>query len=521
MSKNRELSQIAGKVQTHHVDCDSADFSGDVTAATFTGGNITTTGYIRGPATFTVDPAAHNDSTGTLRILGNLTVEGTTTTINSTTVETSDLALALAKDAIDSAACQGAGITVASAGANFTYDHSNTRWDANKDLSFGALNDAASTLSTDGILVLSSDPSAASANSSVIFRVDNVGAMQIHTNKDVSVDQGKFGIGTTTPATPVHIRDFDSDMIRWQGTFASGAANTRGETSYFDGSSKVASNHLYYDGTSVNMVWGSFYNSGYTTTNVMELKGTGDLIVSGSVDAITYAGDGSALTGLTESQITDLGTYVATTGDQTISGTKTFTGVILSGTSGGGQVALTTNDGGGNANVTFNHVNNAPDASGLNAGRITVNTDASTNGSMAFEVGTAVTGAIAQTHIMYATGDFHADGDVIAYSTTTSDARLKDNVTTIENGLDKVCAMRGVEFDWNATSRKGQHDIGVIAQEMEAVIPEIVREKTLCTGEYSDGNEFTVKTVDYEKLVGVLIEAVKELKAEIDELKSV
>jgi len=116
-------------------------------------------------------------------------------------------------------------------------------------------------------------------------------------------------------------------------------------------------------------------------------------------------------------------------------------------------------------------------------------------------------------------GDLHVDGNVCAYSTTTSDARLKDNVTTIENALDKVCAMRGVEFDWNATSRKGEHDVGVIAQEVEQVVPYVVREMTLQTGDFADNN-FVAKTVDYEKLTAVLIEAIKELKAEIEELKN-
>ena len=116
-------------------------------------------------------------------------------------------------------------------------------------------------------------------------------------------------------------------------------------------------------------------------------------------------------------------------------------------------------------------------------------------------------------------GELHADGDVVAFSTTTSDARLKDNVTTIDNALDKVLAMRGVEFDWNATSRKDQHDLGLIAQEVEAVFPELVREKHLRVGEM-EGNEELYKTVDYEKLTAVLIEAVKEQQAQIDELRN-
>ena len=115
-------------------------------------------------------------------------------------------------------------------------------------------------------------------------------------------------------------------------------------------------------------------------------------------------------------------------------------------------------------------------------------------------------------------GDFHADGDVVAFSSTTSDSKFKDNVHTITDALDKVCSMRGVEFDWNTTSREGQRDIGVIAQEVEEVIPYIVREKTLQTGEFAD-NPQTAKTVDYEKLTAVLIEAVKELRSQLNELK--
>ena len=80
--------------------------------------------------------------------------------------------------------------------------------------------------------------------------------------------------------------------------------------------------------------------------------------------------------------------------------------------------------------------------------------------------------------------------------------------------------LRGVEFDWNQGKRKGTHDLGLIAQEVEEVLPELVRDKTLCTGEHSEGNEKEFKTVDYDKIVGVLIEAIKEQQEEIDLLKA-
>ena len=64
-------------------------------------------------------------------------------------------------------------------------------------------------------------------------------------------------------------------------------------------------------------------------------------------------------------------------------------------------------------------------------------------------------------------GDLHVDGDVIAFSTTVSDARLKDDVETIENATEKVKQLRGASYTWNDGSREGQREIGVIAQEIE------------------------------------------------------
>ena len=114
-----------------------------------------------------------------------------------------------------------------------------------------------------------------------------------------------------------------------------------------------------------------------------------------------------------------------------------------------------------------------------------------------------------------ADGDLHVDGDVIAYSTTISDQRLKDDVQTIDNALDKVSNLRGVSYTWNNGNRKGQKDLGLIAQEVEQVLPELVREKEM---PMIDGG--TYKTVDYEKIVGVLIESVKELSAKVTELEN-
>ena len=113
-------------------------------------------------------------------------------------------------------------------------------------------------------------------------------------------------------------------------------------------------------------------------------------------------------------------------------------------------------------------------------------------------------------------GDFHSDGDVIAFSTTISDERLKDDVVTIESPIDKIKRLRGVEYVWNTGKRKGQKDLGVIAQEVEKVIPEIVKEKIM---PFIDDTDTNYKTVDYEKLSAVLIEGMKEQQKQIDELR--
>ena len=136
-----------------------------------------------------------------------------------------------------------------------------------------------------------------------------------------------------------------------------------------------------------------------------------------------------------------------------------------------------------------------------NAG-VTLSTpqDIATTSSVTFgniNVGTA-TGATG--------GQVRAQGDVIAFS--SSDERLKDDVAVISDALAKVLALRGVTFTWNehAVGLEGK-DTGVIAQDVEKVLPEVVTTR-------EDG----FKAVRYDKMMGLLIEAVKELNAKVESL---
>ena len=110
-----------------------------------------------------------------------------------------------------------------------------------------------------------------------------------------------------------------------------------------------------------------------------------------------------------------------------------------------------------------------------------------------------------------ADGDFHADGDLIAFSSTVaSDINLKENIGVVPNALEKVEALNGVTFNWKKT---GEKSAGVIAQEVQAILPEAVKEVTPIGGGDSH------LTVNYHALTSILIESIKQLKAEIDELK--
>jgi hypothetical protein len=112
-------------------------------------------------------------------------------------------------------------------------------------------------------------------------------------------------------------------------------------------------------------------------------------------------------------------------------------------------------------------------------------------------------------------GEIRAGNEITAYY--SSDIRLKENVVKIENALEKIDQIRGVYFDWtdeHIANRGGEdgyfvrkHDVGVIAQEIESVLPEVVADR-------DDG----YKAVRYEKIVPLLIAAIKEQQQQIAQL---
>jgi hypothetical protein len=116
---------------------------------------------------------------------------------------------------------------------------------------------------------------------------------------------------------------------------------------------------------------------------------------------------------------------------------------------------------------------------------------------------------------LYSGGDLHVDGNVIAYSTTISDERLKTDIVKIDSALDKVDQINGYTFTYTTDGKKSA---GVIAQEVEKVLPSAITESKLPL-KVGEDDETEYKTVQYDQLIGLLVEAVKELKAEVAELK--
>lgn len=136
------------------------------------------------------------------------------------------------------------------------------------------------------------------------------------------------------------------------------------------------------------------------------------------------------------------------------------------------------------------------------------------NGTAWDAVGGAAAGS--NTHVQYNSNGNFAGSSGLTYNgtnlvcggniTANSDVSLKENITTISNALDKVISLRGVEYDRHDLN--GEHQIGVIAQEIQQIIPEVV----------FDGDN-GIKSVAYGNLVALLIEAIKEQQTQINDLK--
>jgi hypothetical protein len=185
-----------------------------------------------------------------------------------------------------------------------------------------------------------------------------------------------------------------------------------------------------------------------------------------------------------------------TVSDGVVSGSSQLSGTFLS-KLGDGVVS-----GSAQINKTLNQVTDVSNGGG-NLSNFALTVGDGTNSTSKTTGGLIVSGGLGVLNTI------NAGGDVIAFA--TSDERLKDNIKPIENPLEVISQISGNTFDWNSEKQNiyNGKDYGVIAQEIQKVMPELV-----------DTRDNGYLAVKYDKIVPLLIESIKELKKEIEELKS-
>jgi hypothetical protein len=229
-----------------------------------------------------------------------------------------------------------------------------------------------------------------------------------------------------------------------------------------------------------SMIWDStndYWVAGVKGSEIKVLLADGDSVISGSGQV-----DHDSTTGFVANEHIDHSGVSITAGD---------------GLTGGGDITETrTLNIGAGTGVT------------VNADSIEIGQAVGTSDTVQFaKVG--VGGASDATYELKVTGDIGATGDIVAY--ISSDERLKDNIQLIEDPINKLEQLRGVTWEWNdqaSDAAKDSPNVGVIAQDVESVLPQLVHDR-----------ENGYKGVDYSKLVGLLIEAMKEQQSQLDEMR--
>ena len=550
----------------------SINASGIVTAAQFvTGASGSAIGIntntISGPATITIDPAGVGDNTGAVRIKGDLFVDGTQFIVNSTTIELADFIVGIASTATTDILADGAGIKIGPDNT-LTYDHTNTALKSSENFNLAS----GKTYKINGTDVLSSTTlgsgvvnssltsvgtltnlSVGNVNSSGIITATsgfvgnltgNINSSGVSTVTNLNIG-GYVSIGNTIGAANQVIASTGVG-VTWK-TFNDLLPQTRTTQTFTATASQTLFSFVYNVNFLDVFVNGVKLSSGeFTASNGTTITLSEGAFANDTVEFVSYstvgAGTGQVsslndltdvtLSGITTGQLlTYNGSEFVNTSNINISGIITATQFVTGAS--GSAIGINTNTISGPATITID-----PAAVGDNTGLVvikgdlqidgtttTVNSTTMTvddinitlasgaaNAAAANGAGITIDGASA-TLLYASTGDkwvFNKDVEAVDFN-STSDINLKENIRQVESASELVSKLEGVHFSWKET---GKETIGVIAQQIEEHLPQLVQ-----TGD-------THKTVNYNGLIGVLIEAVKEqgaqiaaLQAEIEELK--
>ena len=610
---------VGGTVDGRDVAADGTKLDGIEASATAdqTGAQIATA--LNGE---TISSLTALTTTGAVIVGGDFTVNGTTTTINSTTLEVDDKNIVLASGAADAAAANGSGITIDGASATFTYASTGDKWQLNKPL------DVTGTVAADGLTV----------QGDAYFDTNNAGrALHITRYGTVESESANFTIDDNDLVVE-SIQDEQYGGYVFKATHNGVGTRNRldiannGDISFYEDTGTTAK--LFWDASAENLGLGaSTFNATYNPKLQVtsdQSDGTGGVLIQNYLPTLTLEdiSGGAAASQIQQDQtnmlfknggserlrIDSSGSVLIST---TSSDPRNFTGgaggvklgsdqpefavgtmfINRSSTSDGDAIILrkegstfgsigvkdtdlyigkfavglsfdsTGADGIRPFDIdTQTYRDNAIDLGGESArfndlylgGVATIGADSgdgfnsdatlrlqkASGGSNYVQIKTATTGQggiligdtdddfvggmiynnssnylrfdsnNAEKMRLEGDGDLHVDGNVVAYSTTVSDIRLKKDIAPIEDAVTKVQQLNGCTFTY---LKDGRQSAGLLAQDLEKVLPSaVIEDEAVFHGEEGE----TYKTVQYDQVIGLLVEAVKELKAEIEELKN-
>ena len=512
----------------------SLSFAGTSNEISIDGGSSITLGSGGTVTIGLADTIAGNRTfSNNVTISGNLTVSGTTTSVNSNTVNIGDNILVLNSDESGTPSQDG-GIEIergTSTNATLIWDEGNDYWSAGlsgAEVQIALVNGtysglrAQSTTAGDVGLGNVTNESKATMFSSPTFTGTVSGVTKSHVglgnveNTALSTYTGQGGA-------------LDNQYITNGAGYITSFTNTNQLTTFQveDGDgTEVTISHgkewKFVEGTGIDINWTDTSNGtdgdpyDLTITNTAPMTGD-EFDNDGTYASLRAQGTTKGDVGLGN---------VTNESKSTMFASPTFTGTVSGVTKshvGLGNVentALSTYTGNGGA-LDNQYITNG--AGYITSFDITTQTDSKYLRSNANDTATGIitlsnstasttktTGALVVTGGVGVSGALNVGGDVVAYA--SSDERLKDNIELISNPIEKVQSLKGVTWNWNENADELQQslpNVGVIAQDVEKVLPQLVTDRD---------NGF--KGVDYAKLTGLLIEAIKEQQKQIDELKS-
>jgi len=325
--------------------------------------------------------------------------------------------------------------------------------------------------------------------------LSNVNIAGITTCQALTVSGNLTVDGTTTTINSTTLTVDDKTIVIASGAADSSAADGAGIS--IDGASAT----ILYSHSGTKFVSNKPFEATSFTGNVTGtstgLSGSPSVTVntvtsshinsSGIITASSFSGDGSGLTGIGGTDNIQTATVANFLDGITVAGITTATN----------QIVLESDDG------TPGRLDFYCESSNAHYTRVQSQAHSNYSGNVTVTL-PAVSGTVIVGGAVTNTSNINTTGDITANDfNSTSDVTLKQDVSVIDNALEMISQLEGVSWKWKETLKPS---LGVTAQNVETVAPELV-----CNGSH--------KSVNYNGLIGILIEAVKELKSEVDELK--